>query len=331
MKPAARKPLFRLLRPRRAAGRARPQTPPVAPTEAECHQIAAMPDPVLRNLRITWTYHRFAVALTRHLGQRDATWPAFACWASRVAGRFIRLDELAAENAEQVGFGNLKVFAELGPIFARTLGAMDAGTPSALNALLDSLRPGKSEEGGQDRLIQAIQAWWRARGLPAGRERAQQILLGNALIGFHEQVRLQEAIEGGLALPLPRRAQGRRARALSTLWRETATGWLMRFELPEEALRLGRDLPPLPDGASFPADLRALTCPELRRVVNELDRTPDTLRGSGADDWASLEDRMNFILDLFRSRQQSGGLLSPPYSPLQVAAFEAGRLPEGPL
>jgi hypothetical protein len=52
--------------------------------------IAGMTDPVLRNLCITQRYHEFAVALRDAGYGEDATWCAFAVWASKTAGATIR-------------------------------------------------------------------------------------------------------------------------------------------------------------------------------------------------------------------------------------------------
>ena len=53
-------------------------------------EIAGMADPVLRNLCITQRYHEFAVALRDAGCGADATWCAFAVWASKTAGATIR-------------------------------------------------------------------------------------------------------------------------------------------------------------------------------------------------------------------------------------------------
>lgn len=64
-----------------------------------------------------------------------------------------------------------------------------------------------------------------------------------------------------------------------------------------------------------------------RKLLQTYDCTPNTLRGSGATDWTSFEDRMNFIIDYFRSRQQTLNLLQPPFCAEQVEAMKAGRIP----
>jgi hypothetical protein len=53
--------------------------------------------------------------------------------------------------------------------------------------------------------------------------------------------------------------------------------------------------------------------------------------GTAADDWVSLSQRMRFILELFRSRQQDRRLLEPTFSPSQVSEMLARRIPAGPL
>jgi hypothetical protein len=57
-------------------------------------EIANLGDPVLRNLWITQRYHELAVQLRAAGLEQDATWCAFAVWASKTAGATIRGDEL---------------------------------------------------------------------------------------------------------------------------------------------------------------------------------------------------------------------------------------------
>jgi len=70
-------------------------------------------------------------------------------------------------------------------------------------------------------------------------------------------------------------------------------------------------VPPLADGQVGPAVLGILATPDPAELVAQYDRTGGTLVGSGARDWIRLEDRMNYIVNLFRSRQQQAALLEP--------------------
>ena len=54
------------------------------------------------------------------------------------------------------------------------------------------------------------------------------------------------------------------------------------------------------------------------------DRTPDSLVGSQAGDWTQIRERMNFIVDLFRSRHLDPTLFSAPYTPEQQIALLNG-------
>ena len=81
----------------------------------------------------------------------------------------------------------------------------------------------------------------------------------------------------------------------------------------------------------FPAALADLEGTEAGRAYSQWDKTDSTGSPSGAHDWAVLDERMNFIVNLFRSRQQDATLFDPPYSPEQLAVLEQGQVPPGPL
>ena len=55
--------------------------------------MAAIADPVIRNLQITQAYHELSTAAAARLGE-VATWCTFATWASKQAGRTIRKEDL---------------------------------------------------------------------------------------------------------------------------------------------------------------------------------------------------------------------------------------------
>ena len=137
-----------------------------------------------------------------------------------------------------------------------------------------------------------------------------------------------------------------------------ATELMMTLKLPDGTLRLGRDLPAAPGQPLFPPQLRTIDNAELGMMLAQYEALAerseehDALRhledaaeellgklgidrhvaiGTGADDWVILSQRMRYILELFRSRQQNPRILEPIFTPDQVAALAQRRIPEGPL
>jgi hypothetical protein len=137
-----------------------------------------------------------------------------------------------------------------------------------------------------------------------------------------------------------------------------ATELMMTLKLPDGTVRLGRDLPACPGQPLFPQALVQIQDPTLAALLAQYDALAergqelDALRqiedsaerllaklgldqsiaiGTGAEDWVSLNQRMRFILELFRSRQQDVRLLEPTFTAEQVAEMLAGRIPAGPL
>ena len=67
--------------------------PATVPDLAAVESIAAISDPVLRNLQITQCYCELSVAFARRTGLA-ANWCTFATWASKQAGQTIRKEDL---------------------------------------------------------------------------------------------------------------------------------------------------------------------------------------------------------------------------------------------
>lgn len=98
------------------------------------------------------------------------------------------------------------------------------------------------------------------------------------------------------------------------------------LETPDEELRVARPLPPPAGGPMFPPDLDAVTSPLVQALLTRYDLSegrPDRRR---VRDWTSFDDRMNYIANLFRSRQQHGALFADPYPPQVERELLAGRL-----
>ncbi|MBL7775050.1 MAG: hypothetical protein JNK89_03560, partial [Saprospiraceae bacterium] len=268
-----------------------------------------------------------------------------------------------ARSSAAVARGNQKVYAEVGRVFARFLQTgQETADAQALAEFFESLRPGPPPEG-QEYLRRAFRHYHQAIQSPDAKARAEWIFLANIEIGFHEQTRLQPEIAEALdaALPGPAVFARRLAGALSPnwgwswylLWR--LLGWLgrpnlldeviaplhqaarrsirlvftkrlMTMGLPGVRLALGKDL-----NLPFSPNLVRVENPELQDLLKQVDPSPESLRDSGAVDWADLPDRLHFIADLFRCSQESPELLGPPFSAAQVAALKAGQMPAGEL
>lgn len=378
-----------------------------APTPEQADAISAETDPATRNLKITQSYHELTVALTRLFGTKNVSWCAYATYASKTAGAFIRGDEVPAlirdyvakadhldegvgalnralrmiderahighsfivETIERVmrdvtsnvGQGNLIVFAELAPAYARLLQVFPTapkGDAAEKVRLLSSFKPGPVEKGGQDLLIEAFSHYYSAFFEADPRKKAELIFFGNALVGYHEQIRLQGPIVGSLDAPLadtlssvlhenlkelvPSHKHGFLENLLEEIltplgkriereWQEVCTRFMMTLTLPHLVLDLGKDVPPLPNGKDFPDDLTTIQNANLVLLLEKLDRTPNTSKGSAARDWGDLGDRMNYVVDFFRSRQQDSTLYQQPFTDAQVDILKQGKLPSGAL
>jgi hypothetical protein len=78
-------------------------------------------------------------------------------------------------------------------------------------------------------------------------------------------------------------------------------------------LQLGRDL-----GAGYPPALERIVLPELRDLLDRVDAVPGDRAGSGAHDWADLDDRMQFIARLFRCYQESPFVFDEPFTETEL-------------
>jgi hypothetical protein len=363
-------------------------------------QIAGTTDPVLRNLLITQRYHEFAVALRDGGAGADATWCAFAVWASKTAGATIRgevlpqrarelfeqcdessggildrfnhtaqnfvrkrlshdhltqvADEVNTDVSKSIADGNLLVFAELAPLFTTLLDARQASAKPDRGTLIAALDPGLStlnDTAGYRGIIDAFHGY--ADALSAAGDRSCTVLRANVLAVAHEQQRLQPKIDAALGAAVSdtikkvveddvvHHVPTQRARrvldgltnevcgVMERAWDTALTETIMQLVTKSETFDLRADVPPLPTGM-FPAELMDLSGTDAALAFAVWDRTGGTGAPSGAEDWADLHQRMNFIVNLFRSRQRQDALFEPPFNDAQVTALHRGERPERP-
>jgi CRP-like cAMP-binding protein len=377
------------------------RTSPLVTVE-DCVEVTRTENLVLRNLKITQMYHRLSLEMTTLIGHQDANWCTFACNASKTAGYSIRREELpfyqvftrlgrygAMRRAwdtfvalakpvglessvgrilqavsDSISAGNLKVYAELAPIFAQVVRTfhkdVEHDADKLESFLLATLRPGPTEAGGQDHLREAFTHYYEAMFEPSPKRKAEIILLANLKVGLHEQVRLQPNIVDALNAPLTvglrgtlrlrvadplsrflpagvaalaarslDAAEGLALDRLMVALRRLVTASMMQIRLPYGNVRLGTDMPLLPGQRLFPDTLQTVEHPELIRFLKRFEVDPESVKGSHANDWGDLDDRMRFILTLFRTRQKSLELFDEPFLFEQRLAMTADVVPEG--
>ncbi|MGK3983461.1 hypothetical protein WME99_10505 [Sorangium sp. So ce136] len=283
----------------------------------------------------------------RESAPRISALDALAPWWGHGLGLMDMPERILCELSADIALGNLKVFAELGPLFARMIQLYrDCPRPGEeqLAALIEGLQPGPSPEGGQGLLRSAMAQYHEAMLTEDRDKKAELILLANARVGLHEQVRLQPYIARSLDAPLrcmldtvgsPGRRLPEALRSMiqdkiekvQALWRLVATKEMMTMRLPDELLELGHDLPAPPGSPLHCPELATIEDRELHELLSEYDAHDHTTSGCGAEDWASLRERMSYILELFRSRQCCSRLLVRPFTRAQHVEIVAWRVP----
>jgi hypothetical protein len=235
-------------------------------------------------------------------------------------GPSLSLKALLHHTTRQILAGNQTVLDDIGVAtgrFVATFYGHASPEPERLEGFIQTLRPGKSETGGQELLSRAFVQYYQARYERDLDKKHECMFLANCYAILHEHIRLEPYIRNAMLKPLRR-------------W---ITANLLDFYLGGETFRIGKDIPPV-EGESFPDSLKDLDNPELLAFLYGMegwDRTPDNLAASRATDWSDLRDRMNFIVDLFRSRHLNPKLFNAPYTTEQTLAMLEGRVPAGPL
>jgi hypothetical protein len=271
-------------------------------------------------------------------------------------------EETVGDVSAQITAGNLKVFSELAPVFARFVHLFDGGSldEAAARQLLGSLTVGPSSRDGQSLLKEALEQFLAAAKESDPIAKAQHMLVANAQTGLHEQIRLQPYIAGSLNAPientLARIWEERSTKQVDSslfgrihaLWdrlgaaliHDAKTAWnmfsaeeLMTLSVPGQVLRLGDALPPpAPGKPLYPERLTQLTNYDAIELLEQYDALDPHAEGYvGASDWTLLAQRMRYILALFRSRQEEPTMQQQPFSPTQLELLWANQVPPAPL
>ncbi len=326
-------------------------------SQSRIDRICAQTNPVLRNLQITDYYHDVAVGLRDMIGpQGGNNWPAWACWASKHVGEHIRREDLpflrgtckvtatlahyllppglrniiwgpndAMDRAhEAIASANKAIFERTTPHFTRFISTFSGDKEldeAKWTKFASHFRPGTYEEGGEEMLWAGFRSYYEAMFEPDPKKKAELVLLGNTHVVYDEQMHAHEEINE--ALPW---YAGRPVTSMS-----------LYLDTPTETLRLGKDLPVRPDGKLFPPLLESLENPELKKAfqafsrANGLNPAEGTLEGSRCVDYRSLDERMNLIVNVFRTRHDDASLFQAPFSPEQTHLIQKGQVPKGHL
>ena len=262
---------------------------------------------------------------------------------------------------KNLGIGNGIVYAELAPVFAKTCEILESGArpdEEEANTFVDEQPFVGTPENIAD-AKEAFRNYFRAAREHDPERRAQLVYLANLQAVLHEQRRLQEPIEAALEAPITDGlADIRQIWLVQLLARVPGIGWVLRkldakfhelepeiekvferaatllmmtLETKDATLHLGEDLPPPKGAPMLPPALEKLTLPPLIEFLQQWDHTDPPTVGSAAKNWAKLDERMNYICSLFRSRQQIPDLRAQPFSEEQRTQLLAGQMPTGKL
>jgi hypothetical protein len=319
-------------------------------------ETSAMTDGVARNLEITSLYHEVSTMLDQAIfsdpeqqGQ-TANWNTFGTWASNEAGRAIRgegnwvmgLGNWVGEH-EPTGLvqgqsehtqaalaeGNNVVFSEIAPasaMFAENFGGHTERDPERWDAFVEWMReeaPNQDAELGNEMLIEAFDDYYDAM-METDPDRQQELMFrGNALIGMHEQTRLQEHVTNAM----PFGARGFLTEHAMGLHIPTATEGPVGLDFDENyhELDLSEEVRDRDFwgryATQYPEALQQLDDPSVQSVWEQVDPHWWNSGGTvGAENWTNFDDRMAFISELFRTHQNNPDLHQQPFTEEQAAA-----------
>ena len=272
--------------------------------------VAAMDDPVRRNVAITRTYRRLAADAAELLGRVDVNWPAFGAWASATAGRVIRGEGLLVDwgTSAAVAAGNRAIIADIGPRFVVWREACrQAGGPTD-SALQSTLTDPHLE--GVPLLADAFTAYHEAAVLHAldpaladpGRDKrhAELVLRANFLVAAHEQLVADRFVDDAMPLGGP-------AGLLTTRFVSVIT--------PDGPVSVVRDVPrpTYLAGDVYPPVLHRLDDPSLVALVRRFGQDPGLdVTASDAPSWEDYDERMGYITCFFRCFQREPRYFDEP-------------------
>jgi hypothetical protein len=115
-------------------------------------------------------------------------------------------------------------------------------------------------------------------------------------------------------------------RTASRVAREAITDSFMVLTLPARVLALGTHL-----AEAYPEVLDEPAHAELIELLARFEPVAPAPDDCGARDWSDLDQRMHYIVHLFRAFHLSEQLSHPPFTPEQVESISSGVVPDGEI
>jgi hypothetical protein len=260
-----------------------------------------------------------------------------------------------------LAIGNRLVFLEIGTAIAQFIQSFAPGQadrPRSFDgywagaadsvAGLAHLDPSWVTTTGPDiqLLKQGLHAYYLAQAEPAPKAKAELVLTGNLFVAAYEQHRVDVYLTATLGLFtttwLDRIMRGddqgvtRVLRRMleapaSTIYASLSTRYFLFLELPDdEILRVGKPVPSVGTGAraTFPPDLELIRLPVLQALLTHYDRSDGYPKRTRTRNWARYPQRMNYITNLFRSRQKDSRLFDDVWTGDEQRDLLEGRLPQ---
>ena len=133
-----------------------------------------------------------------------------------------------AKAARLILSGNQIVLRDIGEQSAKFLELLESGASTERRELFFSeMRPGSTEEHGQDRLAGAFRSYLKAFDSADMEEKREATIKGNCAIVYHEHIRLEPYIRD----------------AMPWIIQRCATQRLMTYEVGNKVFNVGEDLP----------------------------------------------------------------------------------------
>jgi len=300
------------------------------------------------------------MGLTREKGKFNIVWPSLAAWASNSVGVSIRKElpsgwfesitqglpkelvkllllfpklvyklivssGLLDQTSYQLGIANKAIFLEVGTAFAQCgVYFLNLTTPDNNRVRL------YNKTFCPDRICQIVKEgmywYYRATFEPDLKLQVEYTCAANAQIGNAEQTRLSPYITKSLFhANFTFSAFGFNFNISAE---NLITKYMICLVYPNEFFDAGYDVTPY-QGHNWPQQLISFNSTEVQNLYLTFINQTTSLKGTAAHNWDLLNERLRFIVPLFRSRQQDDYVVTcPPFTPAQTKMILSGIKPD---